>query len=193
MLLLQASAHLFARHGYQGVSLDAVAEEAGFSKGAVYSNFSSKQDLLASLLEMHCEQQLAQVRSILDEPMSLDERIGVISAAYFGSSDGSESWCLLFTELWIQAVREPSLRPRLARLYGDTRDAVAEMIRREAQRLGMRLVLPAEEVAQGLLALGDGLTMQHVVAPSERTAKAYGSALRALFQTALRQPDEEKT
>jgi hypothetical protein len=91
-------------------------------------------------------------------------------------------------------VRLPARSPSLVddrRLA--VRDAVAEMIRREAQRLGMRLVLPAEEVARGLLALGDGLTMQHVVAPSERTAKAYGSALRALFQTALRQPDEENT
>src|SRR5437588_7210555 len=81
-LLLQAAALLFARHGYHRVSLDAVADEAGFSKGAVYSNFSSKQDLLASLLELHCEQQLAQVRSMLAEPMSLDERIRHIGAAY---------------------------------------------------------------------------------------------------------------
>ena len=192
LLLLQAAALLFARHGYHAVSLDAVADEAGFSKGAVYSNFSSKQDLLAGLLEVHCVQQLAQVRSMLAEPMPLDERIRQVTAAYFGSAEGAESWCPLFVELWIQAMRDDGLRPRLGRLYDDTRDAIAEMIEQETARLGMRLAVPAGEVAQGLMALGDGLTMQHLVAPGERTVRAYGHALRALLRSALRSPAEEE-
>jgi len=193
LLLLQAAALLFARRGYHGVSLDAVAEEAGFSKGAVYANFSSKQELLASLLEMHCDQQLAQVRTMLAEPMPLERRIEQVGAASFGSSQDAENWCLLFVELWSRAMREPGLRPRLARLHEATRDAVARMIEEEAERLGATLSMPADDVAQAVLALGDGLRMQHFVTPSERSARVYGATLRGLFRSALLFLNEETT
>jgi AcrR family transcriptional regulator len=185
-LLLRSAAQLFARHGFDGVSLDAVADDAGFSKGAVYWHFANKQELLASVLELHCEGQLDLVRSMLAMPMTLDDRIDQVSSIYFTASDDAEGWCLLFVELWIQAMREPCLRPRLAQLYGATRAAVAEMIDQEAERLGTSLSVPAEEVAAGLMALGDGLLMQHVIGPNEATAKSYASVLRALFSALLR-------
>jgi AcrR family transcriptional regulator len=163
-----------------------VADDAGFSKGAVYWHFANKQELLASVLELHCEGQLDLVRSMLAMPMTLDDRIDQVSSIYFTASDDTEGWCLLFVELWIQAMREPSLRPRLAQLYGATRAAVAEMIDQEAERLGTSLSVPAEEVAAGLMALGDGLLMQHVIGPNEATAKSYTSVLRALFSALLR-------
>lgn len=191
-LLLQSAARLFARRGYHGVSLDAVADEAGFTKGAVYAHFASKQDLLASLLELHCNQQLAQVRSMLALGASIDERIRLISDHYFGSSGDVGSWYLLFVELWAQAMREANLRPRLVGFYDDMRRSIAEMIVRETDRLEMTLALPAEDVAQSLLAIGDGLMMQHVLAPSERTARSYFSTMSALFQSALRSPDESR-
>ena len=83
-------------------------------------------------------------------------------------------------------MREAGLRPRLAQLYDATREAVAEMIQQETERQGMILAIPATEVARAVLAVGDGLMMQHLVAPSDRSAKAYGSVMRALFHAALR-------
>jgi AcrR family transcriptional regulator len=185
-LLLRSAAQLFARHGFDGVSLDAVAEEAGFSKGAVYWHFSSKQELLASLLELHAEERLDAVRSLLAVPMTLDKRIDQVAAIYFADSEDGESWCLLFVELWIQAMREPSLRPRLAQLYAATRAAVAEMIDQEAERLDASLSAPADEVAASLLAAGDGLLMQHLAGANQSTARAYASMLRALLPALLR-------
>lgn len=193
LLLLQAAAQLFARHGYHGVSLDAVAEEAGFTKGAVYSHFSSKQDLLANLLELYCERQRSQIRSILAEPKPLDERIQQISALFFRSPEELEDWSLLFVELWLQAMREPSLRPRIEQIHDWSRQSVAQMIDQEAQRLGVTLTVPADDLAEALLALGNGLMMQHLLAASDRTAQTYRSALRAMFRAATRSPDEERS
>ena len=193
LLLLQAAAVLFARRGYDGVSLDAVADEAGFTKGAVYSHFSSKHDLLAGLLAWHSDRQFAELRAVLARPEPLDERVRQLIAPFFGAPEDMESWCLLFVELWLRAMREPSLRPLLARLYDDTRSAVAGMIEREAEKLGLSLTVPAEDVAQGLLALGDGLMMRHVLTPSERTATTYRSALHALFRAATRSPEEKSS
>ena len=124
LLLLQAAATLFARRGYDGVSLDAVAEEAGFTKGAVYAHFSGKQDLLAGLVALHSEQRLGRLRSVLDQPRPLDQRVRQLLAPYFGGSEEAESWCLLFVELWLQAARDPELRPRIAELHDGTREAV---------------------------------------------------------------------
>lgn len=82
-------------------------------------------------------------------------------------------------------MRDPSLRPRLAELYRATRYAVAEMIEEETRQLGMALTMPAEEVATRLLALGDGLMLQHLADPSPVTSRSYSSALEALLRAVL--------
>jgi AcrR family transcriptional regulator len=191
ILLLQAAALLFARHGYHRVSLDAVAEEAGFTKGAVYSHFSSKQDLLANLLELYCEQQHSQIRSILAEPKPLDERIHQISMWFFRPPEELKDWSLLYVELWLQAMREPSLRPRMQQIHRWSRQSVAQMIDQQAQARGAALAMPAGDLAEALLALGNGLMMQHVLAPSRRTAQTYRLALHAMLRDAIRSADTE--
>lgn len=185
VLLLQAAALLFARHGYHGVSLDAVAEEAGFTKGAVYSHFSSKQDLLANLLEDYCERQHSQIRAILAEPKPLDERIRQISMWFFRPPEELEDWSLLYVELWLQAMREPSLRPRMQQIHRGSCQSVAQMIEQQAQARGVALAMPAADLAQAVLALGNGLMMQHVLAPSTHTAQTYRLALHAVLRDAI--------
>jgi AcrR family transcriptional regulator len=190
-LILQAAAQLFARYGYHGVSLDAVAEEAGFTKGAVYSHFSSKQDLLANLLEHYCERQRDQIRSILAEPRPLGERIAQISTWLFGSPQEADDWPLLFAELWLQAMREPGLRPRMQQVHDWSRQSVAAMIDQEAQARGVTLTVPADDLARAVLALGNGLMLQHALTPSEDTAHAYRFALQAMLAAATRSSGEE--
>lgn len=191
ILLLQAAALLFARHGYHGVSLDAVAEEAGFTKGAVYSHFSGKQDLLANLLEFYCERQHSQIRSILAEPTPLDERIHQISMWFFRPPGELEDWSLLYVELWLQAMREPTLRPRMQQIHRWSRQSVAQMIDQQAQARGVTLAVPAGDLAQALLALGNGLMMQHILAPSKHTAQTYRLALHAMLREAIQSSDTE--
>src|SRR5580765_6777154 len=64
--LLDAAAIVFARDGYHGASLDDVAAAAGFTKGAVYSNFKNKEDLFLALLEDRTDRQLAVVSDVLE-------------------------------------------------------------------------------------------------------------------------------
>jgi AcrR family transcriptional regulator len=193
LLLLQAAAVLFARHGYHGVSLDAVADQAGFSKGAVYAHFSSKQDLLANLLELYCEQQHAQTREIMAEPAPLDDRIRRISTWLFRPPQESQDWPLLFIELWLQAVRDPSLRARMQQLQERSSRSVANMIDQEIKARGRTPAVPADDLAQALLALGNGLMMQHLLTPSQRTADTYRSALHAMLRDATQPGDARGT
>lgn len=193
LLLLQAAAALFARHGYHGVSLDAVADQAGFSKGAVYAHFSSKQDLLANLLELYCERQHAQTRAIMAEPAPLDDRIRQISAWLFRPPQEAQDWPLLFFELWLQAVRDPSLRARMQQLQQWSSQSVATMIDQETKARGLTLAVPANDLAQALLALGNGLMMQHLLTPSERTAETYRSTVHAMLREAIQARDVRDT
>lgn len=191
LLLLQAAARLFAHHGYDGVSLDAVAGVAGFSKGAVYAHFSSKHDLLANLLETYCERQHSRTRSVMAGPGRAEERIEQAAALYFDRSEETRSWSLLFFELWLQAVREQSLRPRLEDLHRMACLSVAEMVRQEAERRGADLAVPAEDVASAVLALGNGLVLEHVLSPDERIEQIYITAVRAIFDHAVRPKRQE--
>ena len=63
--LLDAAAQVFARQGFHGASIDAIAAAAGFTKGAVYSNFKNKEDLFVALLEERVERQVEQVREAM--------------------------------------------------------------------------------------------------------------------------------
>jgi AcrR family transcriptional regulator len=182
--LLDAAARVFAERGYHGVSVDAVAEAAGFSKGAVYWHFASKEDLLVRLLETHCAQQLEAVEQMLAIPMPFEDRFRQVAQAYVGPED-QRVWCLLFVELWTQAMRDPQRSPAFARLYAATRAAVAELIEREADRLGRRLAIPSQQIAAGLLALGDGLMLQRLADPDRVAADAVATLLEHFFKGVL--------
>jgi AcrR family transcriptional regulator len=183
--LLDAAARVFAERGYHGVSVEAVAEAAGFSKGAVYWHFTSKEDLLVSLLEDRCQQQLKAVRQLLAIPMPLADRFRQVAQASFPPEQEQRAWCLLFIELWAQAMRDPRLRPKFAGLYAATRATVAELIEQEADRLGIRLATPGAEIAAGLLALGDGLMLQRLADPGRFAADTYATLLEHFFTGVL--------
>src|SRR6266536_6724760 len=74
--LLGAAARVFARKGYAGASVDDIAEEAGFTVGALYSNFAGKQELLMAAFERHCDQDLARVQALLADERSEERRVG---------------------------------------------------------------------------------------------------------------------
>ncbi len=117
--LLEAAARVYARRGFAGATLDEVAGEAGFTKGAVYAHFGSKENLLLALLQEHLAGQIAEQLELFDRVRSDRER-----ATWERPLAGSERWMRslgedpdpfrLFVELWSYAQRDEELRKRLA-------------------------------------------------------------------------------
>ncbi|MGP0101847.1 MAG: TetR family transcriptional regulator [Solirubrobacteraceae bacterium] len=117
--LLEAAARVYARSGFAGATLDEVAGEAGFTKGAVYAHFGSKENLLLALLQEHLTGQIAEQLELFDRVRSDRER-----ATWERPLAGSDSWMRrlgedpdpfrLFVELWSYAQRDADLRERLA-------------------------------------------------------------------------------
>ena len=133
--LLAAAAHVFAERGFHGASLDAVAAAAGFSKGAVYSNFKNKEDLFLALLESSYLRELASLRATLDasevpaEARLTDFLPLILDGA--GQPLSPETWAVLYMEFAIFAVRHPEARQKIAELDDANIAAVAELIYEE--------------------------------------------------------------
>ncbi len=186
--LLDAAGQVFARRGYHGAAVDEVAAEAGFSTGALYSNFEGKEDLFLALLTREIERQVRAVSEAIGERATLDER----------ARGGAEYWnrflerepelVLLFMEFWAYAVRNPEVRSRFAARYAEVRASLARLIEQSARELGIELTRPAEHLAVAVDALADGFALQKLADPESVPDELFGEALAMLLEGASRRP-----
>ena len=124
--LLDAAGEIFARKGYHAASVDDVAEAAGFTKGAVYSNFASKEDLFFALYEQHVERAVRVGLRLLGSP---PEERGVAMANSLSEMGVLErDWHLLEMEFVLFAARNERMRELVAEQRQRTRERVAEIV-----------------------------------------------------------------
>jgi AcrR family transcriptional regulator len=130
--LLAAAARVFAERGFHGATLDAVAAAAGFSKGAVYSNFKSKEDLFLSLLESAYGREMESIRATIDaSDLPVEARLTDFLPLILAGTDqplSPEDWAVLYMEFALFAVRNPEARRKLADLDEVNITRVAELI-----------------------------------------------------------------
>jgi len=159
--VLAAAREVFAESGYHRASLEAIARRAGFSKGAVYSNFESKDDLFLALLEPEADQMAALLTDIIEPTGDLDADLGTLAGAIEALTVSSPA-TLLFAEFRAHAARDPELAARLAEIRVSMITHVGDRLVTELARMGAELVVPPADAATLLLALINGLTLEHV-------------------------------
>ena len=191
--LLEAAARVFAREGYAGASVEEVAREAGFSTGALYSNFDGKEDLFLALLAHTVERVSGRVAEAIAERPTVEERARLAAAEWMDFVDREPEQVQLFVEFWAYAVRDPEVRPRFAAAYAGPRAATARLIDESARALGMRPTLPAEQLATAVDALADGLALQRLVDPGSVPDALFGDVLSALLAGASARDSEPTT
>ncbi|MFT4298875.1 MAG: TetR/AcrR family transcriptional regulator [Aeromicrobium sp.] len=154
--LVEVARELFLADGYAATTLDKVAVAAGFSKGAVYSNFSGKEELcLAVLDDLHAEQ-IEGIVEAFSVKADLDGRIDAF-VEWARRSVGSPRYTALEVEFAAAARHSPFVARELVKRHRDMRSAAAQLIARIAEQEGMELVLTPEEAATSLLSLGIGM------------------------------------
>src|SRR4051794_6774178 len=126
--LLESALVVFAREGFGGASLEEIAEEAGFSTGAVYSAFGGKQELFFALLDKILEQEKRDIGEIFEQNESLDAVVTAIGRWKPGPLESEEQWRVLATEFWLHAVRDPKVRALLAERQRRQRAATAAQL-----------------------------------------------------------------
>jgi AcrR family transcriptional regulator len=158
--LLDAARAVFTKRGYHAATLDAVAEEAGFTKGAVYSRFESKADVFLALLEERIESRIAEMQKAAAAVRGPVDLATTLSRQWDDRLDQDEQWSLVLLEFRIHAARIPALNRRYAALHAKLRRAMAALIVSENEQVGEEPPIPAEDIARGALALGTGIVLE---------------------------------
>jgi AcrR family transcriptional regulator len=165
--LMEAAAIVFARDGFHGATLDEVAATAGFTKGAVYSNFKSKDDLFLALLDDRIDRQFAVVTEVLDEgPDDIEEDLTRIRALFRGPFFWSDEMGVLYLEFVLYAMRNPAAQKKLAASAERSRARIQELIEHAFEVLGKRPRYPTRELAEISHALFEGLSIDRLIDPS---------------------------
>jgi AcrR family transcriptional regulator len=157
--LLQAAAQVFAERGFHGASLDEVAAVAGFTKGAVYSNFKNKEDLFVALIGSQFEQEMDALRATLDasdipSEARLSDFVALIRDQFLRTDN---NWSALYQEFRLYAMRNPTAREKLAQFLRRDIDSIAEIIEAERKRSGIVTNEPARHAAHIVVALMQGI------------------------------------
>ncbi len=163
--LLETAAAVFAQRGFYGASVEEIAERAGFSRGAFYSNFEDKSDLFLALLDDRLERELRAVEETLADEAGPGAFLDLLRRGGGRRSEPKE-WTLLWAEFWLHVMRHPELAPKLAARQQAMRAAVARLVENQCRQLGITLPVPAEELASVMLAVDDGLKLQEDLDPT---------------------------
>lgn len=182
--LLEAAAEEFAERGFASARLAEIARRAGFTKGAVYSNFESKQDLFA---ELFAERSLEVAGRVLAEIAGL----GAVDAAGRGGETistwlvGDPGWALLVLEFGVQAAREPAIAEAYLRERRSLRGQLEELITGRAVEWGIADSVDARTLAITVMALISGLMLEHAVDPEQVDRRAVQAAVAGVFAGAF--------
>lgn len=162
--LLETATSLFLRDGYFATSLDKVADAAGFSKGAVYSNFRNKDELCLAVIDQIRADRVAEVAAALQAGTAA-ERMAALEK-WAEEHIGDVGWTLLELEFGTQARRDPTLRHELARRNREIA-AVSASVMGYAEGVGITPPpIPAQDLAVAFLAMGVGLGLFRALDPT---------------------------
>jgi AcrR family transcriptional regulator len=160
--VLQAAGEVFAERGFAAASLDQVAAAAGFTKGAVYSNFVSKDGLFLALMTDEVARRVDVVETALRQAADLPGALAAVGAEL---SRRDATWQLLFLEFWQRAMRDPAVRRAFVASRRDLRARVAEVVARFLAEHPVRTGWDAESLTVVLIALSNGLAVEALPDP----------------------------
>jgi AcrR family transcriptional regulator len=163
--LLLAAEKLFVERGFHATSVDEIAFEAGYTKGAVYSNFESKEDLFFAVYERRAERAMAEIEEVLVEngPAAGLEVLASDAARRRGGAD--DGWLAVFFEFWAHVVRRPELRERFARIHGRALEPMAAAVERFAGERGISIPVEARSLNVAMNAMVLGLSLERLTQP----------------------------
>jgi AcrR family transcriptional regulator len=181
--LIDAAATVFARRGFMAASLDEVAEEAGLTKGAVYSNFDSKEELFEAVIEDRLNEPMKHAAEVIDSSTGTTEDHAMAGArAFVGVVEREREVFLLALEMNIHVARHPELAPAFAARRRQQLAEVADIITEHVHGSGDSLPLPADQMAIAVEALSQGIALHTLVDPDGVPDELLGRVYSLLFQ-----------
>lgn len=174
--LFEAGAKVFVRRGYYGASLEEIAEEAGFTRGAVYSNFEDKQALFGALMNESIREKADQALGVLaGEAASPEQQV-------LAALKQSPEYVQLWFEFFSHAARDPNFREAFVGGFAQLREAFTEVIARWYEQEGVKPVIPPRQLAVAVNALANGIAIEEVIDPGEVPADLTGDVLQLILR-----------
>lgn len=166
--LIEAAAELFASNGFHATSLEEIAQAAGFTRGAIYKNFKSKEDIMIAVVDWMIERQLAAYADALDEAEGdSSDRVAVAAAVWSQAFRRDRNLNLLELELRLHAMRNPAFREKLVAWNRRQRERIAEFVEEQTKAAGITLAVPASDIADLSLAGVEGLSTAAIIHADE--------------------------
>lgn len=178
--LFEAAARVFEQDGIGGASIEAIAAEAGFTRGAFYSNFGSKDELIFAMLEDHVEQSIRRNMEILAQHKNLDDFIAALKTMDRGRQDPLGRSPLLHMEMILFVARAEKRRPELAKRLRARRKLTADIIEATLKNSASGDTLNPPWMASVVLALEDGFRLHRLIDPETTPADSFWRAITDL-------------
>jgi AcrR family transcriptional regulator len=182
--LLDAAERVFLRHGLKGSSVEEITAEAGFTRGAFYSNFKSKNELFVELLHARVYDRYAEMAEEAQEQEgSPRERLRWGTERIRDAQKGeTANWLFrLWLECLTEAARDEEFRRLAATFWSGNRGIVAKQVKDTFEEIGRESPLPPKQIATAMIALDVGLAVQHLVDPDEAPLDLYVPLFDLLF------------
>jgi AcrR family transcriptional regulator len=179
--VIEAAERLFVEQGFHATSVDQIAAEAGHTRGAVYSNFESKEDVFFAIYERRAERGIAEYERVIAAAAATGETgldaLSLAAARRRGHDDG---WLAVFFEFWAHVVRRPALRARFAEIHMRVQAPVVAALGRHADDHGYELPDDPRKLTVALYAMQLGLSLERLILP-ELVDERLGQRMGRLF------------
>jgi AcrR family transcriptional regulator len=182
--LLDASERVFLRRGLQGSSVEEIAAEAGFTRGAFYSNFKSKDELFVELLHARVYDRYARMaKETQEQPGTPRERLrwGIERIRDMYEEEQGDWLFRLWLECLTEATRDDEFKKLVATFWTGNRALAAAGIKEVFDEVGRKSPLPPDQIASAMIALDIGLVVQHLVDPEAVPLDVYVPLFDLLF------------
>jgi AcrR family transcriptional regulator len=183
--LLDAAQKLIAKKGLSAASVEDIAAAAGYTRGAFYSNFSSKGDLFIELLRRDHAETHAELAALRSDALPLDliqERTREIYGRLYRNNESFMNW----TEARLLAARDTKFRSKLNALFAEKRGQIAEFVEYFYRRAGVASPVPEGAMAMGFIALVEGVKLSMLSSPADMTPETAESILTTFIDAIMK-------
>jgi AcrR family transcriptional regulator len=163
--LLRSAARVFCRKGLEGASIDEVAADAGYTKGAFYANFKSKEELFLVMLDERFAVEIERLDRALAGTEEPAEEARHATQDFVRSMGRDQEWRKLYFEFVAYAARNEQFRQELATRHRALRQRMAEILRRWSADFPATPPFPIEDIATMTDFMADGFLLDQLIDP----------------------------
>jgi AcrR family transcriptional regulator len=187
--LLEGALDVFAERGFHGASVEDICDRAGFTRGAFYSNFASKDELVLALFQATTDRLLEQIAALLpglaDQPGTLlDAVLGLLDDA----APDQRQWHLISTEFTLHALRNPEAATALNQQRKMFRERLTALVEQISDAGELRMNVPPEQFVRLVIALHEGARSQSLLEPTEVPAGSLEHLFLPMVLEAISRP-----